>query len=759
MYEGPADAKVLFVSDFLRVTDKAEGRILSEYVAQPLLSAIKSAGLLSSEWAITVIHPHCPMGGKDVTRIDRLVRDDDLVHLRSNLSEHKANVIVPLGSYALSLLCGLDSIDKWHCNIIQSTAEYGLRKCIPLFHPDHVIKCYGDSAYLSFGCMRIKDESHFPELKIPHREFNLGPSLSDSIDILQCYAEPGPPIAIDIETGGGLINTVGIAPSDGYAVAIKTLPDHYGSLEYLQLWQAIARVMEGPRPKILQNFIYEASWFARYGIELKNTVHDTMWAMKFLHPEFEKGLHNVGRIYTKFPYWKDDNDDWNLIRDWLRHLDYNCKDTTGTFAAYENQLKALESRNLLAVFTGFVMRFAPVIQEMCASGLRVDPQALVDLQEKLNRKAENFNRIIELEAQSRLGRSVNARSPKQVKQALKDMGMKLPVQKGKESSDKKALVKLRKKYPDDQFIQSLVGLSATNKQLSSYINFEYDRGTSRVHYALDGCGTETGRWSGYNSGWGEGFNPQTVPKSVRQCFIADPGFVLIQIDLAQAESRYVAWESPEPKLMEMLEDGRDIHKYVASQIYRKPPEIVNDRERQLGKKSGHAANYGVGPRTFSESCLVEMDLVLEEREAKRIIETYFEIFPGILSRQRKIKNKLFEKRKLVTPIGRERHFYGRMNDATFREAYAYAPQSTIPDITNHLMLKLWEDRDYLDIDKFLLQVHDSLLIQAPKERAHEIADYARDLKVWHPKISLAGGELWIPVSVEMGRDWKNMSKI
>jgi DNA polymerase I-like protein with 3'-5' exonuclease and polymerase domains len=756
--EGTLSAPILFVSDFQRPDCAAEARAMSEGMKAPLLAAIRSAGLLNEQIAFTVIHPRMPRDGKTMRLIAEQDLREDIQRFRAFLSTHSANVIVPLGEYAMQIVTGLEGIAKWHCNVVKAKAEFEGRKVIPLLHPEHVIKQYGDSAYLSFGCMRVREESAFPHIRVADRTFKLGPSFEETMTYLYDVVAKAEVLGVDIETGSGQINTVGFAVSPLEAIAIKTLPEFYTPEQHYKIWGAIGAILEGPQPKVLQNFIYESTWFARYGFHMRQVVHDTMWAMKFLHPEFEKGLDNVGRIYTTYPYWKDDNDDWSQVRDWARHLDYNCKDTTGTLAAYYSQRDALKTRGMGRLFDDYIMRFAPVIHEMCVRGLRLDPQALVLLKEKLGREKESQERILKAEFDARLKREVNPRSPKQLKSALKELGLKIPVQKGKESTDKKALVKLRKKHPDEPVLPALIGLSATNKQLSSYVDFEYDRQTGRVHYSLDGCGTETGRWAGYNSGWGEGFNPQTVPKTVRNCFVADEGKLLIQVDLAQAESRYVAWEAPEPTLMQMLNEGRDVHKYVAGKIFKKPEEIVSKLERQLGKKSGHSANYSVGPRTFSESCLVEMNHYITENEARRIIEMYFETFPGIRRRQENIRREVYAKRVLRTPIGRERHFYGRMNDATFREAYAYSPQSVIPDITNHLMLKLWELKDCLDVE-FLLQVHDSLLLQAPPERVQEIAELCKDLKAWHPKITLAGGELLIPVEVEVGTRWGKMENV
>lgn len=772
LFEGNLAAKVLFVSDFQRINCSAEGRVLGAGLMKLLQSAIKQAGLLESDYAFACIHARTPKGGKDVWKLATADREADINEFKAFMRTHAANVVVPLGEYCLQTLCELTGIAKWQSNVVKLKAEFEGRKAVPLFHPEHTTKVFSDTAFLAFGCNRIKQESSTTAILIPARTFKLGPHFEEAMDWLSGEGTRAEDLAIDFETGAGLINTVGFATSATNAIALKTLPEFYEPEQYLKLWQAIARLLESKQPKILQNFIYEATWAARYGIQLQNTTFDTMWAMKFLHPEFEKGLDNVGRIYTPYPYWKDDNDDWTNIRDWYRHLDYNAKDTTGTYAAKINQEKALKERGLYELFSGFIMRFAPIAQEMSVRGMRVDPVALSELRDKYMREHESATNILKTEFTARLGREVNPRSWQQLRPALKELGMNLPMKYDKrsgdsrESSDKKALVKLRRQHPDEPVLPALIKLSAANKQISSYIDFEYDREASRVHYQLDACSTETGRWSGHLSGWGTGFNPQTVPAAARKMFIADPGKILMSIDLKSAESFYVAFEGPEPTLMQLLLEGRSPHNLVAGKIFGKPAEMIQrgSLQYQLGKKAGHASNYGTGANTFAEMCLVELNHYITRDEAQRMLSAYFELFPGIRTRQQNVKKEICNKRFLKTPIGRERYFYGRLDDNTFREAYAFCPQSTIPDITNHLMLKLNENRDYLglalaDGNGFLLQTHDSLLIQTDPERVAEIADYSRDLRNWHPKINLAGGELWIPVDVEAGTRWKPMEAV
>jgi DNA polymerase-1 len=241
---------------------------------------------------------------------------------------------------------------------------------------------------------------------------------------------------------------------------------------------------------------------------------------------------------------------------------------------------------------------------------------------------------------------------------------------------------------------------------------------------------------------------------MRIMFSAQKGKALVQVDLAQAESRFVAWDGPVPKLMQFLTEGRDVHKYVASRIFNKLEEEVTHEERQLGKKSGHAANYMVGPHTFADQCLKDFGLVFSRSEAERILEGYHNAFPEVRTNyQKKVIDEVTRTRKLETPMGRERFFYDRPGPDMEREACAYRPQSTIPDITNALM-KFMRGKVPL-----LLQVHDSLLFECGVNEVSALAEEVSKIELWHPKITLAGGELIIPIDIEVGESWGKMRGI
>ena len=618
--------------------------------------------------------------------------------------------------------------------------------------------------WVSLCCRKAAAERNSPLLiRRPH-VFLLNPPLADTLAFLRDRVAHAEVVSVDIETGRGQINTVGFAVSPYETIAINVLPERLADGTYYELWQAMAGILESDRPKILQNFIYEHAYFSRYGIRLNNVRHDTMIAQKFLWTEFEMGLDAVGRMYSQMAYWKEDGKSWNNIRDWERHYEYNCKDTTGTFEGYLGQVSELRERGLSSLYSGYIQRLFPAVAEMCSSGIPVSVSNLHGVRDSVS--AEYSTAVRTLQGMDG-AESLNPRSPAQVKKFLQadKRGYAVPKKydsatKGyKESTDEKSLKKLRMKYPEDSALPLLLRIAKLGKAQSSYLNFGYDS-DNRMRYSLTCGGTETMRWSGHCDPWDGGVNPQTVPGgnkgiNIKTVFECTPGSTFLSCDLKQAETRFVAYHAPDPALIAVLEDPtRDIHREVAAEIFKCPLAEVTKEQRQLGKKSGHGANYSMKEATFIDSCISEMDLVLSRNEANNILEAYHRLFPGIRHWHATIRRELAQTRKLTTPWGWSRQFWGRLDDDMFRQAYAFRPQSTVPYIVNQLMLHLMESRKQGAFSfNLLLQCHDSLLLEVPDRFVPAIAKECRATEHWHPKIELAGGRLIIPTSVEVGRNW------
>lgn len=726
-------AKVGILIDKPSYSAMREGKLMTGFEHNFLLEKCARAGLLSSDISINKIGDGLP-----------------------------CNVTVTMGETALQYLTGKKSIWKWHLSPLEDSNGF---KVVPTFDFSQMFKDWQLGLYFEMALKRAARHAEPGPWIRKQESYILGPSPDEAISRMECLLnEPPEWLSIDIETGRNQINTFGIAWTGSDAMAVKVLPDGMPPEVFHRLWECIRRVCESDIPKVMQNGIYERTYLSRYGIAVNNFRHDTMVAMKFLWPELEKGLDNVGRIYTMEPYWKDDGrvsseegkqKDWGDIRDWDRHFKYNCRDTTNTLIACLAQRSDLSQRKLIRLYDGYIVSLFDCVAEMGIRGLPLNTSSQIRLIAEYEAKSQDLVKS--------LSKEINPRSPKAKLNLLKEKGYAIPIKRatGKESTDELSLKRLRLKHPGDDDLRILLQVGGIEKALSSYLRVKTLE-DKRIRFMLDCHGTETGRMSCSSDPWGGGFNAQTMTDYTKNMIEWTPESdrVFMEFDLEQAETRFVAYDACEETLLGMLERKEDVHRYVAAEIYEKPMADVTHDERQLGKKSGHGANYSMGVTTFMDSCLKEMDLVLDRKMATRVLESYHRLFPGIRKWHAGIRNTVYRERRLTNPMGRVRYFYGRTDDNTYREAYAYRPQSTVPDVANSLMLGLTEQRRSLKTDFWLhMQCHDSVLLSCKRDQMNAIADFALQPTKWHPEIILPAGRLIIPTSAKYGTCLGSMSKL
>lgn len=752
--DGPEDAQIVVLTDRPAWADLNAGRFLTDHSGKLLWDSFRSgAGLLRSRVRVEAICPE-ETPGNDWRLMSRDEKSRHELDALGRLAKLRPNLVVTLGDWPLELLTGQKSSDKWHLSVLpQIVADRP--KVLSVLHPERVFKEHKSAFYLRLASMRAQREALFPEIRRPLRTFHTQPTPAERGAFLRRAARASW-LSVDIETGQGQITCIGFGSTPGEAMSVPTLRLNYDSDEaFHAAWSDIARALAGPARKVLQNGIYDLTYLSAYGIRVENFAHDTMIAQKVLYPEFSVGLDNIARIYTDEPYWKDDAKDWSARYDVNALYRYNCTDVCVTLAAAWAQRADLEKRGLTSYFA-YLMRLAsgPVL-EMSWRGLPLDTAEMKRLHDLALERVEGLERALNAESEKLLQRETNPRSPLQVKTLLAAAGFKrLPFRDGKETSDKGALMKLRLKSPDSKLLAALIDISEAQKELSSYLRFEYDP-DERLRYTLYATGTETHRMSCSKDPWNRGINAQTVPSHLKTMFRAPEGRTLIEVDLRQADARVVAWDAAEPTLMSFFEKGEDIHRYVASQpeLFNCAPGEVTPEQRQLGKKVGHASNYGVSPPTLVESCLKEMNLVITERRAAQMLQGYFRTFPGITRWQERIREELSRTRTIRAPTGFSRIFHDRFGPELFREAYAFLPQHLVAFAINQLILRLNGQT------RLLIQTHDSALIECDDSRLEETLALIKDEASWNPRFRLSGGELRIPIEIKAGRVWGEAQKI
>ena len=162
--------------------------------------------------------------------------------------------------------------------------------------------------------------------------------------------------------------------------------------------------------------------------------------------------------------------------------------------------------------------------------------------------------------------------------------------------------------------------------------------------------------------------------------------------------------------------------------------------RFMCKKLGHGSNYGGKPQTLAEQAKVELDLV------RQFQPKYFEAFPAHQRWQAHVDETLRKKGYLISLMNRKRWFFGRRSDpSTLREAIAYDPQSSLAEIVNQAMLKIWRE-GYVCI---MMHDHDALTFMYPEKDEDKIIPMLKeDLVI---SVPLAHGRvLRIPYDCEVG---------
>lgn len=443
----------------------------------------------------------------------------------------------------------------------------------------------------------------------------------------------------------------------------------------------------------------------------------------------------------------------------------------------------------------FDMALQRPVFAMYRRGIKVDLAKRAELselaQQEWDRHQLNLNKVA--------GTEVNVNSPKQMQWLFyKELG--LPVRrkndqgKSKITTDEDALRslmaftndKISKLVQEDakyRWIRCLLALKLTlkirgiRKLKSSYYDVDIDR-DDRARTEIAVGGTETMRFSHSKTAWDTGLNLATVPHKVRRVFIADDGYELAEFDLNRGESWVYTFLSMDPELLRIHLSGGDFHSETASAIQSAfggagmtPQEIAKlaksgdefgYRIRYLGKKVNHASAYRMGPFRAAE--------VINEEED----DTGITVMPGQMKKaqalwRRKymgvegtwwngIDRELENNRRLVTPYGRVRDFYGFMNDHLKKEATAHVPQSTSVDYLNIGMLRVYNElvsKKAYGLE-LLHQNHDSILVQYPIEYRDEVIPEV--ITRLTSSVIINGEKVSIPVEGMHGQNWGDWHK-
>ena len=412
-----------------------------------------------------------------------------------------------------------------------------------------------------------------------------------------------------------------------------------------------------------------------------------------------------------------------------------------------------KEKGLAKVFYELEMPLISVLAQMEINGIKVDRRVLDKLSEFLGKKLTELEKKI----YKLTGEKFNINSPGQLAEVLFEK-MKLPtvnIKRGKTgfSTDAEQLEKLRELHPVVKFIEEYRTYAKLKNTYADPLP-ELIQEDGRIHTNFNQTGAITGRLSSSDP------NLQNIPKYgkvselIRQSFVADKGKVLVSADYSQIDLRVAAHLSGDPKMMQIFQEGKDIHQSTAAWVNGIELEKVTKEQRSEAKSLNFGVLYGMGTYGFMR------DSGVSQERAEFFIKQYMKTFSKLKEFIERTKKEARKNGFVETEFGRRRYLPNikasnyMVRSGAERAAINFPVQGLAADIMKLAMLKvndLIQNRQVKNKEispKLELQIHDELIVEIDKDKAE---DFAKDLK----KVMESVYKLKVPlvVDVSIGKNW------
>jgi len=765
---GPQDAKIIIVGEAPGLT---EARELTPFVGQSgdLLNALLSQARINrAQCYITNVVKKQPLGNKMTccyydTRRHQVMTTPEFhtwkEKLFIELKEKKGkNVIIALGNVALYALQTKWGITKQRGSILwNETLDC---KVVPCIHPAKALREYLFRHSIIHDLARAKAQSEFHEYVLKERKYLLQPSFGEVKNYLQNILKNEKEIGFDIEVLREEVSHIGLSISPTNAASIdffRSGRNTFTEDEEIEVLTMIGSLLENPDiKKIGQNLAFDTKFmFEKYNM-ITNNLDDTMIAHKINLPDFACGLDFICSTYTDVPYYKDEGKVYMKIGGSEKDFSlYNAKDAIICSEAILKMRKELEIQGNTETYKEQVKLIHPLTY-MTTRGIKVDV-------ENFQKRKEEFQKEIEdkqEELDSIVGQHLNVKSTTEMRKYFYGIkGIKPYLKQGKPTLDEGALVRIaRKKIPEARLC---LDIRQKRTLVERYLNilFKYN---NRLTCSYNPVGANTGRLSSSKEIITNfGTNNQNIPKSLNDLMLADEGYLIGNVDLAQADNRSVAYIAPEPRMIQAFEEGTDVHALTASIIFNIPRDEIksmdkegvkcpigysNQTHRYWGKQCNHAFNFGRGYKSFS------YDLEIPESEGKELWMSYHRTYPCIRQVFHKWVQGSLGNCTLTNSFGRKFLFLNRWGEELFKQAYAFIPQSNTADIINRWGLNEFYYNDKFKDIELLRQVHDSINFQIPiRLGSYRIAEIITKMKISLERTLQFRDKRWtIPAEFSLG---------
>ncbi|HFF6000845.1 TPA: DNA polymerase I [Stenotrophomonas maltophilia] len=554
---------------------------------------------------------------------------------------------------------------------------------------------------------------------------------------------------------------ISLAVEPGRAAYIPVGHDYPGApaqLPMQQVLDALRPVMQDPAKKKLgQHGKYDLHVLRRHGVQVQGYHDDTMLesfvlnstatrrdmdslALRYLGYSTIKFEDVAGKGAKQIPFSQVGIDEAS------RYAAEDADITLRLHHALQPQLLAEPA--LDSVYRGIEMPLVPVLASIEANGVRVDT-------DELRRQSQDLSSRM-LAAQQKAtelaGRSFNLDSPKQLQAVLFDE-LKLPAvvktPKGQPSTNEEALEAIADQHELPRVILDYRGLAKLRSTYTDKLPEMVNPDTGRVHTSYHQSGAATGRLSSSDP------NLQNIPirtedgRRIRRAFVAPEGFQLLAADYSQIELRIMAHLSEDPGLVRAFEQGADVHRATAAEVFGRTLEEVTPNERRAAKAINFGLMYGMSAFGLARN------LGIDRGQAQDYVALYFSRYPGVRDFMERMRQQARDQGYVETLFGRrlylnDIHARNQGLRAGAERAAINAPmQGTAADIIKRAMVDVdqWL-RDSGAPARMILQVHDELVFETE-------SSFVEDLRLQVVERMSQAAKLRVPLVVDtgVGNNW------
>jgi len=516
---------------------------------------------------------------------------------------------------------------------------------------------------------------------------------------------------------------------------------------------------EATRLLVGQNVKYDMLVCRRAGIELAEPLFDTMVAAYLSNPgRREYNLDALALDYfgfKKIPLESllgEKRSERTMDQAPIDQVaEYSVEDAVITWRLKGELERELAEKGLADLARNVEMPLVPVLASMEEIGVAVDKGVLADIAANLDSRLSKLEKAIYEAA----GHEFAINSPQQLAAVLfEEQGLrplKRTAKGGRPSTDADVLEELASQHPLPRLVLGFRQLAKLKGTYVDALPALVESETGRIHTSFNQTVTATGRLSSSDP------NLQNIPirteegRQVRRAFVpGQTGWLLLAADYSQIELRMLAHYSGDPQLVRAFAEDRDIHTFVAHQIYGVPETEVTADQRRVAKIVNFSLIYGKTAYGLSR------DLGLSVTEAEQFIDGYFDRYRGVRTFTADVLARAKHDGYVTTILGRRRYIEGieqmdpkRLNFPE-RTAINTVIQGSAADLIKVAMNRIWRraQREKRP-SRLLIQIHDELIFETPEavlatEREWISAEMTGAMQLRVPlRVYVASGKNWM----------------